>query len=194
MRQRNNLSEGAADDVMLDVVDPIGEAGPDVARFAVLKAGLGETVPGVQINRFCASALAAMNFAAAQIMNRQHELVIGGGAEPMGRVGMGASGGALAMDPSIALPPYFMWQGVSADLIATKYGFSREDVDGYAQSQRRAAKAWNEGHFKNSVLPVRDVNGLTVMTKDELMRPYDDAVVATGRAVESGDVKAILNS
>lgn len=133
-KELNNLSEGAVDDVMLDVVDPIGEAGPDVARFAALKAPLGETVPGVQINRFYAFALAAMNFAAAQIMNRQHELVIGGGAESMSRVGMGASGGALAMDASIALPPCIMWQGVSDDPIATKYGFSREDVDGYAWS------------------------------------------------------------
>lgn len=171
LKERNNLSEGSVEDVILGVVDPIGEAGSDIARFAALKAGLGETVPGVQINRFCASGLDAVNFAAAQIMSGQTDLVIGGGAESMSRVGMGASGGALAMDPSVAVPTYFMPQGVSADLIATKYGFSREDVDRYAvQSQRRAAKAWDGGFFKNSVVPVKDINGLTILAKDEHMR------------------------
>lgn len=172
LKERNNLSEGAVDDVILGVVDPIGEAGADIARFAALKAGLGEAVPGVQINRFCGSGLDAVNFAAAQIMSGQNELVIGGGAESMSRVGMGTSGGALAMDPSVAVPTYFMPQGVSADLIATKYGFSREDVDRYAvQSQHRAAKAWDDGFFKNSVVPVKDVNDLTILAKDEHMRP-----------------------
>ena len=157
---------------MLGVVDPVGEAGSDIARFAALKAGLGEAVPGVQISRFCASGLDAVNFAAAQIMAGQHELVIGGGAESMSRVGIGASGGAWPMDPSMAVPAYFMPQGVSADLIATKYGFSRDDVDAYAvQSQQRAAKAWDEGRFKNSVVPVKDINGLTILAKDEHMRP-----------------------
>lgn len=116
----------------------------------------------MQINRFCASGLDAVNFAAAQIMSGQHELVIGGGAESMSRVGIGVSGAALAMDPSIAVPAFFMPQGVAADLIATKYGFSRDDVDTYAvQSQQRAAKAWDQGRFNNSVVPVKDVNGLT---------------------------------
>src|SRR5215475_20995 len=122
LKERNNLPEDAVDDVVLGVVDPVGEAGSDIARFAALKAGLGEAVPGVQISRFCASGLDAVNFAAAQVMSGQHELVIGGGA----------SGGAWPMDPSIAVPAYFMPQGVSADLIATKYGFSRDDVDAYA--------------------------------------------------------------
>src|SRR6202045_138182 len=172
LKQRNNLAEDVVDDVILGVVDPIGEAGSDIARFAALKAGLGETVPGVQISRFCASGLDAVNFAAAQIMSGQHELTIGGGAESMSRVGIGASGGAWPMDPSIAVPAYFMPQGVSADLIATKYGFSRDDVDAYAvQSQQRAGKAWEEGRFKNSVVPVKDVNGLTILAKDEHMRP-----------------------
>ena len=171
------------------MVDPVGEAGSDIARFAALKAGLGETVPGVQISRFCASGLDAVNFAAAQIMSGQHELVIGGGAESMSRVGIGASGGAWPMDPSIAVPAYFMPQGVSADLIATKYGFSRDDVDAYAvQSQQRAAKAWDEGRFKNSVVPVKDVNGLTILAKDEHMRPdHDDAVARPAAAVVRGD-------
>src|SRR5213592_1328945 len=172
LKERNNLGEDVVDDVILGVVDPVGEAGSDIARFAALKAGLGETVPGVQISRFCASGLDAVNFAAAQIMAGQHELVIGGGAESMSRVGIGASGGAWPMDPSMAVPSYFMPQGVSADLIATKYGFSRDDVDAYAvQSQQRAAKAWDEGRFNKSVVPVKDVNGLTILAKDEHMRP-----------------------
>src|SRR5580698_1527337 len=172
LKERNNLAEDVVDDVVLGVVDPVGEAGSDIARFAAIKAGLGETVPGVQISRFCASGLDAVNFAAAQIMSGQHELTIGGGAESMSRVGIGASGGAWPMDPSIAVPAYFMPQGVSADLIATKYGFSRDDVDAYAvQSQQRAAKAWDEGRFKNSVVPVKDINGLTILAKDEHMRP-----------------------
>src|SRR6202023_1707567 len=172
LKERNNLAEDVVDDVVLGVVDPVGEAGSDIARFAAIKAGLGEAVPGVQISRFCASGLDAVNFAAAQIMSGQHELTIGGGAESMSRVGIGASGGAWPMDPSIAVPAYFMPQGVSADLIATKYGLSRDDVDAYAvQSQQRAAKAWDEGRFKNSVVPVKDVNGLTLLAKDEHMRP-----------------------
>src|SRR3989442_13192489 len=172
LKERNNLKEGVVDDVVLGVVDPVGEAGSDIARFAALKAGLGQSVPGVQISRFCASGLDAVNFAAAQIMSGQHELVIGGGAESMSRVGIGAAGGAWPMDPSLAIPAYFMPQGISADLIATKYGFSRDDVDAYAvESQKRAAQAWDEGRFKRSVAPVKDVNGLTILAKDEHMRP-----------------------
>jgi acetyl-CoA C-acetyltransferase len=135
-------------------------------------AGYGDSVPGVQINRFCASGLDAVNFAAAEVMSGQHEMTIGGGVESMSRVGIGASGGAWPVDPSIAVTTYFLPQGISADLIATKYGFSRDDVDAYAvESQKRAAKAWDEGRFKNSVIPVRDVNGLTILAKDEHMRP-----------------------
>src|SRR6201994_3735033 len=172
LKDRNNIPEAAIDDGVLGVVDPVGEAGSDIARFAAMNAGLGESVPGVQISRFCASGLDAVNFAAAQVMSGQHELVIGGGAESMSRVGIGASGGAWPMDPSMAVPSYFMPQGISADLIATKYGFSRDDVDAYAvQSQQRAAKAWDEGRFKNSVVPVKDINGLTILAKDEHMRP-----------------------
>ena len=172
LKDRNNLPEDSVDDVVLGVVDPVGEAGSDIARFAALKAGLGEAVPGVQISRFCASGLDAVNFAAAQVMSGQHELVIGGGAESMSRVGIGASGGAWPMDPSMAVPAYFMPQGISADLIATKYGFSRDDVDAYAvQSQQRAAKSWDEGRFDKSVVPVKDINGLTILDRDEHMRP-----------------------
>jgi acetyl-CoA C-acetyltransferase len=172
LKERNNLKPGSVDDVVLGVVDPVGEAGGDIARMAALSAGYGNDVPGIQINRFCASGLDAVNFAAAQVMAGQHELTIGGGAESMSRVGIGASGGAWPVDPSIAVPAYFMPQGVSADLIATKYGFSRDDVDAYSvQSQQRAAKAWEEGRFKNSIVPVKDINGLTILSKDEHMRP-----------------------
>ncbi len=172
LKERNHLEEDTVDDVILGVVDPIGEAGGDIARFAALNAGLGESVPGIQISRFCASGLDAVNFAAAQIMSGQHELTIGGGAESMSRVGILSSGASWPMDPSIAVPSYFMPQGVSADLIATKYGFSRDNVDAYAvQSQQRAAKAWDEGRFKNSVIAVKDINGLTILDKDEHMRP-----------------------
>jgi len=172
LKERNNLAPDSLDDVVLGVVDPVGEAGGDIARFAALSAGFDTSVPGVQINRFCASGLDAVNFAAAQVMSGQHELTIGGGAESMSRIGIGASGGAWPVDPSIAVPAYFMPQGVSADLIATKYGFSRDNVDAYAvQSQQRAAKAWAEGRFKNSVVPVKDINGITILDHDEHMRP-----------------------
>lgn len=172
LKARNGLDTSLVDDVILGCVDPVGEAGSDIARVAALKADYGDIVPGIQINRFCASGLDAVNFAAAQVMAGQHDLVIGGGVESMSRVGMGASGGAWPVDPSIAVKSYFMPQGISADLIATKYGFSRDDVDAYAvESQKRAAKSWEEGRFKNSVIPVRDMNGLTILDRDEHMRP-----------------------
>ena len=172
IRDRNGLDTSLVEDVVLGCVDPIGEAGGDIARAAALHAGYGESVPGVQINRFCASGLDAINFASAQVMAGQHDLTIGGGVESMSRVGIGASGGAWPMDPSLAVPAYFMPQGISADLIATKYGFSRDDVDAYAvESQKRASQAWEEGRFKKSVAPVKDINGLTILAKDEHMRP-----------------------
>jgi acetyl-CoA C-acetyltransferase len=172
IKNRSNLDPAIVDDVVLGCVDPVGEAGGDIARAAALNAGYGNGVPGVQINRFCASGLDAVNFAAAEVMSGQHDMTIGGGVESMSRVGMGASGGAWPMDPTIAIATYFMPQGISADLIATKYGFSRDDVDAYAvESQKRAAKSWDEGRFKNSVVPVKDVNGITILGKDEHMRP-----------------------
>src|ERR1019366_3942032 len=159
LKERNHLKEGVVDDVVMGVVDPVGEAGSDIARFAALKAGLGQSVPGVQICRFCASGLDAGNFASAQVMSGQHDMTIGGGVESMSRVGIGASGGAWPVDPSIALKSYFVPQGISADLIATKYGFSRADVDAYAvESQQRTAKSWEDGRFKKSVIAVKDVN------------------------------------
>jgi acetyl-CoA C-acetyltransferase len=172
IKTRNNLDAALVDDVVMGVVDPVGEAAADIARTAALVAGYGNEVPGVQINRFCASGLDAVNFAAAQIMSGQQGMAIGGGVESMSRVGIGAAGGAWAVDPSIAVAHYFLPQGISADLIATKYGFSRDDVDAYAvESQKRAATAWEEGRFSRSVVPVKDVNGLTILAKDEHMRP-----------------------
>jgi acetyl-CoA C-acetyltransferase len=172
LRTRNQLAPALVDDVILGCVDPVGEAGGDIARAAAIVAGYGDGVPGVQINRFCASGLDAVNFAAAEVMSGQHDMAIGGGVESMSRVGLGASGGAWPVDPSIALKSYFMPQGISADLIATRYGFSRDDVDAYAvESQKRTAAAWDEGRFKRSVMPVKDVNGLTILARDEHMRP-----------------------
>jgi acetyl-CoA C-acetyltransferase len=172
VKDRNKLDTALVDDVVLGCVDPVGEAGGDIARAAALVAGFGDEVPGIQINRFCASGLDAVNFAAAEVMSGQHEMTIGGGVESMSRIGIGASGGAWPVDPSIAVATYFLPQGISADLIATKYGFSRDDVDAYAvESQKRAAKAWDEGRFKNSVVAIKDINGLTILAKDEHMRP-----------------------
>jgi acetyl-CoA C-acetyltransferase len=175
LRKRNNLDPMHVEDVVLGCVDPVGEAGGDIARAAVLKAGFGKEVPGVQINRFCASGLDAVNLAAAQVMTGMKDITIGGGVESMSRIGMGASGGAWPVDPGIAIANYFLPQGISADLIATKYGFNRDDVDAYAvESQRRTAKSWDEGRFSNSVVPVKDVNGLTILARDEHMRPQTD--------------------
>jgi acetyl-CoA C-acetyltransferase len=172
IRDRNSLDTGVLDDVILGCVDPVGEQGSDIARAAVLKAGFADTVPGVQINRFCASGLEACNMAAGQVMAGQSDLVIGGGVESMSRVPMGASGGAWPEDPSVAIPSYFVPQGISADLIATLDGFSRDDVDAFAvESQKRAANAWAKGYFRKSILPVKDDLGLVILDHDEHMRP-----------------------
>jgi acetyl-CoA C-acetyltransferase len=175
LRERNHLDTKLVDDVVLGCVDPVGEAGGDIARAAAIVADYGTHVPGVQINRFCASGLDAVNFAAAQVMAGQQGMAVAGGVESMSRIGIGASGGAWPIDPSIAVKSYFMPQGISADLIATKYGFSRDEVDAYAvQSQRRTAAAWDEGRFARSVVPVTDVNGITILARDEHMRPETD--------------------
>ena len=175
LKDRNSLDTRLVDDVVLGCVDPVGEAGGDIARAAALVADYGIHVPGVQINRFCASGLDAVNFAAAQVMSGQHDMAVGGGVESMSRIGIGASGGAWPVDPAIAIKSYFMPQGVSADLIATKYGFSRDECDAYAvESQKRAARSWEDGRFRNSVVPVRDVNGLTLLDHDEHRRPSTD--------------------
>jgi acetyl-CoA C-acetyltransferase len=168
IRDRNTLDTKLVDDVVLGCVDPVGEAGGDVARAAVFASDYGNHVPGVQINRFCASGLDAINFGAAQVATGNHDLVVSGGVESMSRVGIGASGGAWPVDPQVAIPSYFMPQGVSADLIATKYGFSRDDCDAYAvESQKRTAKSWKDGRFKKSIVPVKDINGLTILARDE---------------------------
>ncbi len=175
IKDRNNLDTKLVDDVVLGCVDPVGEAGGDIARAAALVADYGNHVPGIQLNRFCASGLDAVNFAAAQVMAGQQDMAVAGGVESMSRVGLGASGGAWPADPSIAIKSYFMPQGVSADLIATKYGFSRDDVDTYAvESQKRAARSWDERRFARSVVPVRDVNNLIILDRDEHMRPTTD--------------------
>lgn len=173
LRDRNEIADTAMiDDVILGCVDPVGEAGSDIARAAVFEAGYDNKVPGMQINRFCASGLDAINMAASTINSGANDLVIAGGVESMSRVGIGASGGAWPMDPSVAVPSYFMPQGVSADLIASKYGFSRDDVDAYAvESQKRSEASWKDGRFKNSVVAVKDQNGLVILDHDEHMRP-----------------------
>jgi len=172
IRERNHLDAGLVDDVILGCVDPVGEAGGDIARNAVFAAGYPHTVPGMQVNRYCASGLDAVNLAHAAIVSGQHDMIVAGGVESMSRVGIGAAGNAWAVDPVVALPGYFVPQGVAADLIATKYGFTRADVDAYAvESQKRAAAAWGEGRFAKSVVPVKDVNGLTILDRDEHMRP-----------------------
>jgi acetyl-CoA C-acetyltransferase len=172
VRDRNELDTAELDDVILGCVDPVGEQGADIARAAVLKADFAESVPGMQINRFCASGLDACNMAAGQIMSGQSELAIGGGVESMSRVAIGSSGGAWPEDPSVAIPAYFVPQGISADLIATIDGYSRDDVDAYAvESQKRAANAWSKAYFKNSVIPVKDSQGVTILDRDEHMRP-----------------------
>ena len=149
VRDRNELDTALLDDVVLGCVSPLGEQGADIARVAVLVAGYDETVPGQQLNRFCASGLEAVNNAAAQVMSGQSQAVIGGGVESMSRVPMGSDGGAWAADPAVAYNTYFVPQGVGADLIATIDGYSRTDVDSYAaESQRRAAAAWADGRFR----------------------------------------------
>ena len=172
IRDRNNLDTSKVDDVVFGCVDPVGEQGSNIARIAVLNADYAESVAGVQINRFCASGLEACNMAAGQVMSGQSDMTIGGGVESMSRVGMGASGGAWATDPSIAIKSYFTPQGIGADLIATLDGFSRDDVDAYSvESQKRATNAWKNGYFSKSVTPVKDINGLTILDRDEHMRP-----------------------
>ncbi len=172
LRDRNDIDTKTVDDVILGCVDPVGEAGSDIARAAIFEANYDICVPGMQINRFCASGLDSVNLAAGKIEAGSEDIVIAGGVESMSRVGIGASGGAWPMDPSVAVPSYFMPQGVSADLIATKYGFSRDDVDAYSvESQKRSAKSWADGNFDKSVVAVKDINGLTILDHDEHMRP-----------------------
>ncbi|MFN3592467.1 MAG: acetyl-CoA C-acetyltransferase, partial [Thermaurantiacus sp.] len=175
IRDRNAIDTRDVDDVVLGVVSPVGEQGADIARIAVLNADYAQTTAGVQINRFCASGLEAVNMAAAKVIAGEAEFAIGGGVESMSRVPMGSDGGAWAMDPDVAFRSYFVPQGIGADLIATLDGFSRDDVDAYAvESQKRAAAAWDEGRFARSVVPVKDVIGEVVLDRDEHVRPSTD--------------------
>jgi acetyl-CoA C-acetyltransferase len=171
-RRHPNLDAHRIDDVVLGVVTPVGDQGGDIAKTAAIVAGLPDTVAGVQLNRFCASGLEAVNTAAQKVRSGWDQLLLAGGVESMSRVPMGSDGGAWALDPETNYETYFVPQGIGADLIATIEGFSRQDVDEYAlESQHRAAKAWAGGYFAKSVIPVRDRNGVTVLDHDEHMRP-----------------------
>ncbi|MFO6452370.1 MULTISPECIES: acetyl-CoA C-acetyltransferase [unclassified Aeromicrobium] len=166
-----DLDPNQVDDVVLGVVSPVGDQGADIARTAVLAAGFGQQVAGVQLNRFCASGLESVNQAASRVKSGWEDLIIAGGVESMSRVPMGSDGGAWAMDPKTSLDTGFAPQGIGADLIATIEGYSREDVDTFAaESQARAAKAIANGYFDKSIVPVRDLNGLTVLDHDEFVR------------------------
>jgi len=171
LRDRSGLDTSILDDVILGCVTPVGEQGANIARVAAITANFAESVPGKQINRFCASALEAVNSAASQVMTGMSRAVIGGGVECMSRVPMGSDGGAMAIDPQTAYQSYFVPQGIGADLIATLHGFSREDLDSYAvTSQQRAAHAWQQGYFSKSIVPIRDLVGDVVLDHDETVR------------------------
>lgn len=172
LRDRNALDTTQVEEVVLGCVAAVGEQGGNIARIATLHAGFDESVPGVQLNRYCSSGLDAVNFAAAKVMAGQAELAIGGGVEMMSRTPMGSDGGAWAIDPQVAFRTRFVMQGISADLLASLHGYSREQLDAYAlASQQRAARAWAEGRFARSVIPVRDVVGAVVLDRDEHLRP-----------------------
>lgn len=175
LRDRTGLDTSKVDDVIMGCVSPVGEQGADIARVAAITAGYAETAAGVTINRFCASGLEAVNMAASKVMAGMADMTIGGGIEHMSRVPMGSDGGAMGVDPQIAFDHQIVPQGISADLIATKYGFSRDDCDAYAvESQKRAKKSWDEGRFAKSIVPVKDQLGVTILDRDEHMRPETD--------------------
>lgn len=175
LKIRNNLEGHAVEDVIWGNVTQIGEQGACLARTAVLASELDQSIPGVSINRFCASGLEAVNMAANQVRGGAGDAYIAGGVECMSRVPMGSDGGAVAADPTIAIDNYFVPQGISSDIIATEYGFSRDDADELAvRSQKRAKAAWEDNRFENSVVPIKDMNGLTILDHDEFMRPGTD--------------------
>ena len=172
LRERNRLDTAMVDDVVMGCVVPVGEQGGNVGRMAVLQADYAQSVAGVQLNRYCGSGLEAVSFAAAKVMSGQADMTIGAGVEMMSRVPMGSDGGAWAQDPQLANKTYFVMQGISADLLASLRGHSRRDLDAYsAESHRRAARAWAEGRFDQSVVPVKDFLGMTLLEKDEAIRP-----------------------
>ncbi|MFC3616264.1 acetyl-CoA C-acetyltransferase [Lutimaribacter marinistellae] len=175
VKERNNLEGHAVEDVIWGNVTQVMEQGGCLARSAVLASDLDESIPGLAINRFCASGMEAVNLAANQVKGGAGDAYIAGGVEMMGRVAMGSDGAAIAVDPSLAMETYFVPQGISADIIATEYGFSRDQADALAvESQKRAAKAWEENRFEKSVITVRDQNGLAILDRDEYMRPQTD--------------------
>ncbi len=175
VKDRNGLQGHAVEDVIWGNVTQVGEQGGCLARSAVLLSELDERIPGLAINRFCASGMEAVNLAANQIRGGAGQAYIAGGVEMMGRVAMGSDGAAIAVDPTLAMKTYFVPQGISADIIATEYGFSRDDADALAvESQRRAAAAWDDNRFAKSIVPVTDRNGLTILDRDEYMRPGTD--------------------
>jgi len=172
LQRRNALDTSQVDDVLLGCVTPVGEQGADIARTAVLCAGWDVDVPGMQINRFCASGLETVNLAAAKVRSGWEEMLVAGGVESMSRVPMGSDGGALMEDPRVSSKVNYVPQGIGADLIATLEGFTRDDLDRFAlQSQKRAGEAWEKGYFKRSIIPVRDEDGRPVLDQDEHMRP-----------------------
>ncbi|KIC43946.1 acetyl-CoA acetyltransferase [Ruegeria sp. ANG-S4] len=175
MKERNNLEGHAVEDVIWGNVTQVMEQGGCLARSAVLASDLDESIPGLAINRFCASGMEAVNLAANQVKGGAGEAYIAGGVEMMGRIAMGSDGAAIAVDPTLAMETYFVPQGISADIIATEYGFDRDQADALAvESQKRAAKAWEENRFEKSVITVKDQNGLTILDRDEYMRPGTD--------------------
>ncbi len=174
LKARNNLEGHAVEDLIWGNVTQVGEQGACLARSAVLYSELDERIPGVSVNRFCSSALEAVNMAANQVRGGAGDAFIAGGVESMSRVPMGSDGGAIAADPHLAMKTYFVPQGISADIIATKYGFSRDDCDALAvESQKRAARARAEGRFSKSVMTIRDQNGLPILDEDEMIRATD---------------------
>lgn len=175
LKERNNLEGHAVEDVIWGNVTQVMEQGGCLARSAVLASDLDETIPGLAINRFCASGMEAVNLAANQVKGGAGQAYIAGGVEMMGRVAMGSDGAAIAVDPSLAMETYFVPQGISADIIATEYGFTREQADALAvESQRRAKAAWDDNRFAKSVITVRDQNGIAILDRDEYMRPGTD--------------------
>ncbi|MCF6444001.1 acetyl-CoA C-acetyltransferase [Nereida sp. MMG025] len=175
VKERNNLEGHAVEDVIWGNVTQVMEQGGCLARTAVLASDLDERIPGLAINRFCASGMEAVNLAANQVKGGAGDAYIAGGVEMMGRVAMGSDGAAIAVDPSVAMETYFVPQGISADIIATEYGFSRDDADQLAmKSQQRAKAAWDDKRFDKSVITVRDQNGLEILSHDEYMRPQTD--------------------
>ncbi|WP_238370152.1 acetyl-CoA C-acetyltransferase [Heliomarina baculiformis] len=175
LKERNNLDGHAVEDVIWGNVTQVMEQGGCLARSAVLASDLDESIPGLAINRFCASGMEAVNLAANQVKGGAGDAYIAGGVEMMGRVAMGSDGAAIAVDPTLAMEKYFVPQGISADIIATEYGFTRDEADALAvESQRRAKAAWDDGRFDKSVITVRDQNGLPILDHDEYMRPQTD--------------------